>query len=72
MTHRDVYKFMMAYQGENGVPPTMREIQERIATLRYRSSVRHSIRLLMDMGLVEPQKPERHSRRYRAVPSERE
>jgi predicted transcriptional regulator len=72
MSHRDVYKYMLAYQGKHGMPPTMQEIRENVPRLHYRSSVRHTIRLLMDMGLVEPEKPQNHSRRYKAVKDERE
>ena len=62
-----VWRWMREYQGLYGQPPTLREIRDAMQTLNYPSSVRHSLRLLMEQGRVAEIKPVNLSRRYLAL-----
>lgn len=62
-----VYRYMLRYQTLVGEPPTMRQIQESIPELNYRSSVRHALMALHDLGYVEQVRPPGMGRRWKAV-----
>ena len=61
------WAFMMAYQREHQVSPTLREMAEHLSTLNYRSSAREVIVALMRDKLVVATKPAGFARRYEAV-----
>ena len=62
-----VYEYMVRHQGLMGEPPTLREIQENVEELNYRSSVRHALLVLEDKGYVEQCRPPGMGRRWKAV-----
>ena len=63
---RQVWKFMVDYQTEKGMPPTLDEISE-ILPNQWRSSAKHYVEKLIAEGWVETVAEEGKSRRFRAV-----
>ena len=61
------WAYMLAYQREHSVPPTLREMAEHLSGLNHRSSVREVVVTLMKNELVVTVKPEGFARRYEAV-----
>jgi len=54
---KEVYEYMLFYQGLHGAPPKLDEIKENIDGLNYRSSVRQALVRLERQGLVEHSNP---------------
>lgn len=61
------WAYMLAYQREHSVPPTLREMAEYLSNLNYRSSAREVIVTLLRNKLVVTTKPAGYARRYEAV-----
>lgn len=66
---RQVHKFMVAYQAEHHMPPTLDEISE-ILPSQYRSSAKHYLEKLISAGWAEEIAEEGKSRRVRALSSQ--
>lgn len=63
----EVYQYMLRHQELIGEPPSMRQIQDNVEGLNYRSSVLHNLLVLEDKGYVEQVKPPGMTRRWKAV-----
>lgn len=63
---RQVWQFMIDYQEEHHMPPTLEEIAETLPS-QYRSSAKHYAEKLVEAGWVEEVAEEGKSRRYRAT-----
>ena len=63
---RQAWAFMIKYQQENDMPPTLDEIAE-ILPSKWRSSAKHYVEKLVAEGWVETVAEEGKSRRFRAV-----
>ena len=64
---RVVWEFYLSYQEDHyGIPPTMDEVCEATG-LNFRSSVKHIIKSLIDMRVMDEIFEEGQSRRYRAL-----
>lgn len=63
---RIVWNFMISYQAEHQMPPTLDEISE-VLPHKYRSSAKHYVEILLKEWWAEEVAEEGKSRRYRAV-----
>lgn len=66
-TEAEVYQYMLEYQRLMGELPRMKDIQNNVDGLNYRSSVRYTLHTLEDMGFVEQIRPPFMSRRWKAI-----
>ena len=68
-TADSVWMFMMEYQEQHGMPPTLDEISQNVNGLSYRSSAQFAVRALVSQGRVVVEATPGSSRRHRAVPA---
>ena len=66
-TNDEVWTFMLDYQRENGMPPTMDDIVAAVDGLNWRSSAQYALRNLTEEGRVQATSDPNCSRRHRAV-----
>ena len=66
-TTDQVWEFMIGYQRERGMPPTMDDIVMAVDSLNWRSSARYTLRNLIEEGRVVEVSDPNCSRRHRAV-----
>lgn len=66
-TEDAVWTFMLDYQREHEMPPTMDEVVAAVDGLNWRSSAQYTLRNLMEEGRVQEVNDANYSRRHRAV-----
>jgi len=66
-TNDQVWQFMISYQQQHGMPPTMDEIRGSVPGLGYRSSAQYALRGLVEQGKVVEAADPGSSRRHRAI-----
>ena len=66
-TEREVWEFMMEYQGNRQKPPTLDEIAGNVEDLTWRSGPKYVMKGLVNQGMVEVTGKPGTSRRYMAV-----